>query len=127
MKQRCQRMMLWGSLFLFSSGPVMAGDLAPVNEPGQFAAQQNGLRVPVRESPNLQMAEMTGTLSAVDQIFEGISVRGPNGMTLEFALEPNTPITEHNLQIGLTDLHPGDHVTVHYNIAPRRLNSIERI
>ena len=78
-------------------------------------------------SPQLKLGEMTGTISAYDEVLEKISVQGARGMNMEFIVDTNTPITDHNQQIGFADLHVGDQVTVHYNVDPQQVNSIEKI
>jgi hypothetical protein len=119
--------MMCGSVCLLSFGYVHATDLSSVNELGHFGTSQNTLRVLEQDGPKRQLGEITGTLRALDEISGRVSIGGIGGTPAEFVLEANTPLTDHNLQISLADLHLGDQVTVYYNVDPRRVNSIKRL
>jgi hypothetical protein len=114
-------MMMWGSLFLISSGYVQAG------YEGSYGTPRDEGQMLKQGSPIVQSNEITGTIIASDVVLQKITVIGTAGTTMEFFLDTNTPITDHNRQINFLELRPGDRVTVHYYPEPRLVNSIERI
>jgi hypothetical protein len=120
-------MWLWGSVLFAFSGIALAGELATVNELGHFNVQKNNVEMVELNGPKLQSSQITGTISAYDEVSERMSVSGAGGAPMEFRLSSNTPITDHNLQIKFTDLHLGDHVIVHYNVESRTVNAIEKL
>jgi hypothetical protein len=119
--------LIWEYLILISLASAAAGEQASVNKPRHFDMQENGLLVREQDGPKRQLGEITGTLTSCDEISGKVSVRGIGESPMEFVLDTNTPITDHNLQIRLVDLRLGDQVTVLYNMDPRRVNSIKRI
>jgi hypothetical protein len=79
-------------------------------------------------SPAVQVGEITGTISTYDHLFRTLSVTDPQGKVIGFSVQSNTPILDVNhLQLGFGDLHPGDRVTIHYNIEALWINQIDKI
>jgi len=117
---------LGGILFLSAQG-VRAEELAGIPEVGSYRGPMTNTYRQDFQNPKEKLGEITGTIHSVDRISGTIWVQGAKGSPMEFALETNTRLEDHHLQISLDDLLLGDGVIVRYNVDPRTINTIDRI
>ena len=126
MDQHTFRTFLFAGVALFMTSTLMAADGPVASGHGQFGVQSARTLALDQDSPKVKLGATSGTISAYDSVTQKISVMDAKGNMNEFAVESNTPITDHSLQVKSSDLHAGDRVTIHYDMEPKRINAIEK-
>jgi hypothetical protein len=118
--------LLCGILFVPAQG-MRAAELTGPVEIGSYRGPTGNTYRQDFENPKEKVGEITGTVKSIDRISGDIWVEDAKGIPVEFALEANTRLQEHHLQISLDDLHLGDRVSVYYNSYPQMVNRIDRM